>query len=182
MIAGGAGFDESVGQACAGRLLMGEKLDKYTSWRVGGPADRIYFPEGRADLQAFLRGLPEGEPTYWIGLGSNLLVRDGGIRGTVISTRGCLKEMKMLESDRVYVEAGVHCAKAARFCCDRGLTGAEFMAGIPGTVGGALKMNAGAFGGETWRIVESVDVIDGRGAVRTRSADEFDVGYRSVKG
>jgi len=126
--------------------------------------------------------LAEGEPLYWMGLGSNLLVRDGGIRGTVINTRGRLKEMYLMDSERVYVEAGVPCAHVARFCSDLGLTGAEFLAGIPGTMGGALKMNAGAFGGETWSIVDRVEMINQNGEVTLRGKQEFDVAYRSVKG
>ncbi|WKJ90829.1 UDP-N-acetylmuramate dehydrogenase [Methylomonas montana] len=165
-----------------GTLLSNEPLAKYTSWRVGGPAQRMYMPENKADLIEFIASLPEGEPLYWLGLGSNLLVRDGGIRGTVINTRGRLKEMYLADSERVYVEAGVPCAHVARFCSDLGLTGAEFLAGVPGTMGGALKMNAGAFGGETWSIVEKVEMINPRGAVIERDHHEFEVAYRSVKG
>jgi len=168
--------------AIKGTLLNNEPLAKYTSWRVGGPAQHLYIPENKADLIEFIAGLPAGEPLYWMGLGSNLLVRDGGIRGTVINTRGRLKEMYLADSERVYVEAGVPCAHVARFCADLGLTGAEFLAGIPGTMGGALKMNAGAFGGETWSIVEKVEMINPRGAVTHRDHHEFEVAYRSVKG
>ncbi|WP_446812166.1 UDP-N-acetylmuramate dehydrogenase [Methylomonas sp. 2BW1-5-20] len=168
--------------AIKGTLLNNEPLAKYTSWRVGGPAQHLYIPENKADLIEFIAGLPAGEPLYWMGLGSNLLVRDGGIRGTVINTRGRLKEMYLTDSERVYVEAGVPCAHVARFCADLGLTGAEFLAGIPGTMGGALKMNAGAFGGETWSIVEKVEMINPRGDVTQRDHHEFEVAYRSVKG
>ncbi|ATG92206.1 UDP-N-acetylmuramate dehydrogenase [Methylomonas koyamae] len=165
-----------------GTLLNDEPLAKYTSWRVGGPAQHMYIPENKADLIDFISGLPEGEPLYWLGLGSNLLVRDGGIKGTVINTRNRLKEMRLVDSERVYVEAGVPCAHVARFCADLGLTGAEFLAGIPGTMGGALKMNAGAFGGETWRIVDRVEMVNARGQVVERDQAEFEVAYRSVKG
>lgn len=165
-----------------GRLLEHEKLAKYTSWRVGGPADRLYIPQDRQDLINFIKALPESEPLFWMGLGSNLLVRDGGIRGTVINTKGRLKEMCLTGDGSVYVEAGVPCAHVARFCGERGLTGAEFLAGIPGTMGGALKMNAGAFGGETWAIVKSVEMLDSAGNVTDRQPRNFIVGYRSVKG
>ncbi|MDD1623073.1 MAG: UDP-N-acetylmuramate dehydrogenase [Methylococcaceae bacterium] len=168
--------------ALKGTLLTDEPLAKYTSWRVGGPAQRMYIPENKADLIEFIAGLPDGEPLYWIGLGSNLLVRDGGIKGTVINTRSRLKEMYLMDSERVYVEAGVPCAHVARFCSDLGLTGAEFLAGIPGTMGGALKMNAGAFGGDTWGIVDRVEMINPRGEVALRDHHEFEVAYRSVKG
>jgi D-alanine-D-alanine ligase len=165
-----------------GRLLKNEKLAKYTSWRVGGPADRLYVPADRQDLCEFIAALPDREALFWMGLGSNLLVRDGGIRGTVISTKGRLKEMKLADDGSVYVEAGVPCAHVARFCGEQGLVGAEFLAGIPGTMGGALKMNAGAFGGETWRIVRKVEMIDASGKVIVRQPRDFNIGYRSVKG
>jgi UDP-N-acetylmuramate dehydrogenase len=165
-----------------GRLLTNAKLAKYTSWRVGGCADRLYIPFDRADLIEFVGQLPATEPVFWMGLGSNLLIRDGGIRGTVINTKGRLKAMHRTEDGLIYVEAGVPCAHVARFCAEQGLVGAEFLAGIPGTMGGALKMNAGAFGGETWTLVKQVDMLTAQGQVIVRQADEFVVSYRSVKG
>jgi UDP-N-acetylmuramate dehydrogenase len=169
-------------QLSKGRLLKHEKLAKYTSWRVGGPADQLYIPQDRQDLIEFIKALPESEPVFWMGLGSNLLVRDGGIRGTVINTKGRLKDMSLTDDGLVYVEAGVPCAHVARFCGERGLVGAEFLAGIPGTMGGALKMNAGAFGGETWTIVNSVEMLDASGNVTQRKPGDFTVSYRSVRG
>jgi len=165
-----------------GSLLLNEPLAKYTSWRVGGPAERMYIPADRQDLCDFIKTLPAAEPVFWMGLGSNLLVRDGGISGTVINTKGRLKEMRLIGDGLVYVEAGVPCAHVARFCGEHGLSGAEFLAGIPGTMGGALKMNAGAFGGETWGIVKNVETIDVDGQVKQRQPEQFTVGYRSVKG
>jgi UDP-N-acetylmuramate--alanine ligase len=164
-----------------GRLLRNEPLAKYTSWRVGGAADRLYMPFDKQDLCEFIKSLPENEPLFWMGLGSNLLVRDGGVRGTVINTKGRLKAMYMNDDGSVYVEAGVPCAHVARFCVDQGLEGAEFLAGIPGTMGGALKMNAGAFGGETWRIVKSVEMLNANGDVTQRDPGHFEIHYRSVK-
>jgi len=169
-------------QLAKGRLLKHEKLAKYTSWRVGGPADQLYIPQDRQDLIEFIKTLPNTEPIFWMGLGSNLLVRDGGIRGTVINTKGRLKQMNLSSDGLVYVEAGVPCAHVARFCGERGLIGAEFLAGIPGTMGGALKMNAGAFGGETWAIVNSVEMLNASGDVIGRKAQDFRVNYRSVEG
>ncbi len=165
-----------------GRLLLGERLAKYTSWRVGGPAQRLYLPHDKADLIDFVKNLPADEPVFWLGLGSNLLVRDGGIRGTVINTKNRLKALSLAADGTVYVEAGVPCALVARFCGEHGLLGAEFLAGIPGTMGGALKMNAGAFGGETWGIVQQVETLDKTGAVNRRVPDNYDISYRSVKG
>ncbi|MDP1772952.1 MAG: UDP-N-acetylmuramate dehydrogenase [Methylobacter sp.] len=165
-----------------GQLLKHEKLAKYTSWRIGGPADQLYIPQDRQDLIEFIKTLPDSEPVFWMGLGSNLLVRDGGIRGTVVNTKGRLKEMGLTDDGSVYVEAGVPCAHVARFCGERGLIGAEFLAGIPGTMGGALKMNAGAFDGETWAIVKSVDMLDRSGKVTQRKPEDFKISYRSVMG
>lgn len=165
-----------------GRLLEEEPMARHTSWRAGGPAERYYIPADIDDLVAFLARLPVDEPVYWVGLGSNLLVRDRGVRGTVIATSGALNGLSLLDPERIRAEAGVASAKVARFSVEHGLTGAEFLAGIPGTIGGALAMNAGAFGGEFWSLVEAVEVVDRRGQRRTRPADDYRVGYRSVEG
>ncbi len=165
-----------------GFLLTNEPMARHTTWRVGGPADHYYKPADIADLALFIQQLPEDEPLYWLGLGSNLLVRDGGIRGTVIATSGLLSGIERLDSTRVRVESGVACAKVARFCAREGLAGAEFLSGIPGTMGGALAMNAGCFGGETWELVESVETLDHRGQLRKRTAADYQVGYRHVNG
>lgn len=156
-------------------------LAAHTTWRVGGPADRLYLPADTDDLAVFLRTLPPQEPLFWMGLGSNLLVRDGGIRGTVVCTRSRLKSFS-IQGNRVTVEAGLPSPLVARQCADAGLTGAEFLAGIPGTFGGALAMNAGAFGGETWELVDAVTTIDRKGEIRWRSPTEFSIGYRRVEG
>jgi len=163
-----------------GRVLRDEPMSRHTSWRVGGPADRYFEPADIGDLALFLAGLPAGEPLLWIGLGSNLLVRDGGVRGTVINTSG-LSELEWLEDGRLRVQAGVPCAKVARTTARAGYTGAEFLCGIPGSMGGALAMNAGAFGGETWAIVERAETIDRSGNLRTRGRNEFGISYREVR-
>jgi len=165
-----------------GTLKRNELMARHTSWRVGGPAERYFEPADLDDLADFLAQLPESEPLSWVGLGSNLLVRDGGIPGTVIMTSGLLKEIELLDEGLVRVEAGVACAKVARFCARHHLTGMEFLAGIPGTMGGALAMNAGAFGGETWQHVAAVETMDGRGQRHLRQPEEFEVGYRRVVG
>lgn len=164
----------------AGQLRFNELLLNHTSWRVGGVADRFYQPLDKADLISFLKTMPQSEPIFWIGLGSNLLVRDGGIRGTVIQTKNRLKAIHRVDEHRIYVEAGVPCALVAKFCAEQGLVGAEFLAGIPGTMGGALRMNAGAFGGETWRIVENVELLSRNGDVACFQAGEFQASYRRV--
>lgn len=165
-----------------GTLKLNEPMARHTSWRVGGPAERYYEPADLDDLAQFLSQLAADEPLFWVGLGSNLLVRDGGIRGTVIVTTGLLNEMSLLENGLVRIEAGVSCAKAARFAARQGLVGAEFLAGIPGTMGGALAMNAGAFGDETWPHVAAVETIDRHGHRFVRRPDEYEVSYRHVSG
>jgi UDP-N-acetylmuramate dehydrogenase len=157
-------------------------LAPFTSWRIGGPARQLYEPADLDDLARFLATLPPGEPVFWLGLGSNVLVRDGGIPGTVVVTSGLLNGLAALEWGRVRVEAGVACAKVARFAARSGLVGAEFLAGIPGTLGGALAMNAGAFGGETWALVERVETLDRAGRRRERPRADYQPGYRQVRG
>jgi len=168
-------------QTLRGSLKLNEPMARHTSWRVGGPAERYYEPADLDDLTEFLSQQDKTEALMWLGLGSNLLVRDGGIRGTVIITSGLLNEIELLEEGLVRVEAGVACAKAARFCARQRLIGVEFLAGIPGTMGGALAMNAGAFGGETWQHVVAVETIDGNGQRHLRQPEEFVVNYRHVK-
>ena len=165
-----------------GELRRDEPMAKHCSWRCGGVARRFYIPVDAHDLGVFLPGLAADEPVVWIGLGSNLLVRDGGFPGTVISLHGVLADLDWLDETTLRAGAGVTCAKVARVSARAGLTGVEFLAGIPGTVGGALAMNAGAFGGETWSHVRAVETIDRTGGLHTRSPDEYSVGYRSVTG
>ena len=162
------------------RVRRDEPMSRHTSWRVGGPADVFYTPRDRDELAAFLAGLPAGTPLMWVGLGSNLLVRDGGIRGVVICTHGAFMRLEHRERAGVYCEAGVPCARVTRQCASWGLGQAEFFAGIPGTMGGALAMNAGAYGGECWNFVRAVEVVARNGSCHTRRATEYQVGYRHV--
>jgi UDP-N-acetylmuramate dehydrogenase len=164
------------------RLSHNEPMAKHTSWRVGGPADIFFKPENIDDLAAFLRTLDRSVAVCFIGLGSNLLVRDGGVRGAVIATHGALDEIEQRSPTDVWIGAGVACAKVAKQCIKWGLGPAEFFAGIPGTVGGALAMNAGAFGGETWPHVIEVETIDRAGTRRRRPASDYQVAYRHVVG
>jgi UDP-N-acetylmuramate dehydrogenase len=165
----------------AGRVRRDEPLSRHTSWHVGGPAEVFFNPRDREELAAFLRALPADVPIQWIGLGSNLLVRDGGLKGIVVSTHGTLESLTRVDETTVRAEAGVACARIARQCIKWGLGPAEFFAGIPGTLGGALAMNAGAFGGETWRHVREVETIDRSGRTRRRAASEYRIGYRAVQ-
>jgi UDP-N-acetylmuramate dehydrogenase len=163
-----------------GEMRFDVPMRKHTSWRAGGVARRMYRPADLDDLLMFLRTLPEGEPLVAVGLGSNLLVRDGGLRGTVLLMHGALTELRLDADGSIYVEAGVAGAKLARFASLHNLRGAEFFAGIPGTIGGMLAMNAGCYGSEIWERVVQVQTVDRRGELRTRTPQDYQIGYRSV--
>lgn len=163
-----------------GVLTENASLKMLNTWHVGGNADRTYIPLDLHDLSLFLQSLPEDEPITWLGLGSNVLIRDGGIRGTVILTQGALNDLTLTEPGKIYTQAGVTCAKVAKFAARHHLVGAEFYAGIPGTMGGALAMNAGAFGGETWSTLSEVELISRAGQLTRYPRDAFQTGYRSV--
>ncbi len=165
-----------------GYLAFDEPMSRHVSWRAGGAARCYFEPADLSELMHFMTTLDEDEPLLWLGLGSNLLVRDGGFPGTVIATGKALQGISREDQCLWRVEAGVTCAKLARQSAAAGCAGAEFMAGIPGSIGGALAMNAGAFGGETWAIVTRVRMLDRRGQLHTRGVEDFQIGYRSVKG
>lgn len=169
-------------QKLRGRILSKERLAAYTSWRVGGAADFVYIPADLQDVADFLKQLPVDVPLLWLGLGSNTLIRDGGIDGAAIITQGALNGISQSDSFVVRAEAGVSCAQIARHTARLGLTGIEFLAGIPGTVGGALAMNAGCYGGETWQHVTKVETVTRTGDIKIRPAADYEVGYRHVKG
>ena len=166
--------------ALRGVLKHNVPMNKYTSWRAGGTAARMYQPADLDDLREFLRGLPADEPLYAVGLGSNLLVRDGGLRGTVLMLHGTLNALHLEMDGSIYAETGVPGAKLARFAALHNLQGAEFLAGIPGTVGGMLAMNAGCYGSETWEKVLRVQTVDRHGEVHVRVPDAYEIGYRHV--
>lgn len=164
--------------ALRGVLTEHEPMAQHVTWRAGGRARRAYVSADRDDLRAFLATLSPHEPVLFVGLGSNLLVRDGGYAGTVVlmhHTRGDLH----LEDGLVYADAGMASPKVARFAATRGYEGAEFLAGVPGTVGGALAMNAGCYGSETWNHVERVETIDRSGTMRVRTPADYAIGYRT---
>lgn len=164
-------------QGLRGTLRRNEPMAPHVTWRTGGAADRFYIPADLDDLAMFLRQLPHAEPLLFVGLGSNLLVRCGGFRGTAVLMHGPARRPELV-GGRIYAEAGVASPKVARFAALHDFAGAEFLAGIPGTVGGALAMNAGCYGGETWDIVERVLTIDRSGTVRKRTREDFEIGYR----
>ncbi len=157
-----------------GQLIRDEPMSRHVSWRAGGKASRCYRPADAEDLSAFLRGVPESEEIVFIGLGSNLLVRDGGFSGTVVLMHQTNARLHVRDGLLV-AHAGIAAPKVARFAAINAFEGGEFLAGIPGSIGGALAMNAGCYGSETWDIVDSVSTIDRGGTIRHRKREEFAV-------
>ena len=163
------------------KIELNHKLAPYTSWKIGGIADTFYIPKNLAELKRFLKGLPSNESLTWLGAGTNVLIRDGGVRGTVIYIKGKLNNIVKIAEGGLRAEAGVSCSRLVRRALNLGQD-ASFLAGIPGTIGGALAMNAGAFGDEIWRYAKAVEVINRYGEVRVKPANDFIAGYRHVKG
>jgi UDP-N-acetylmuramate dehydrogenase len=172
--------NQFIHSALRGTLQLGVDMRKHTSWRAGGMAERMYQPADLDDLVLFLKNIPIDEPLYAVGLGSNLLVRDGGLRGTVLLLHGMLNKLHLENDDSVYCEAGVPGAKLARFGARHNLRGAEFFAGIPGTLGGMLAMNAGCYGSETWEKVLRVQTVNRLGELHVRESGDYEISYRHV--
>ena len=167
-----------------GVMRFDEPMARHVSWRAGGRARVFFQPADLDDLCGFLATRDAREPLLFIGLGSNLLVRDGGFDGTVVLTHHALTGIEQLSSGvrpTFGARAGVPLPHLARFAAKHGGGGGEWMAGVPGTVGGALAMNAGCYGGETWEHVIAVQTVDRRGGLRVRQPTDYDVGYRHVE-
>ncbi|MBM3396990.1 MAG: UDP-N-acetylmuramate dehydrogenase [Betaproteobacteria bacterium] len=177
-----ADIDQIRNFGLGGDFRLREPMRSHTSWRTGGMAERGYFAKDLADLVRFIRTIPRDEPVNFVGLGSNLLVRDGGLRGTVVFTHWALRELVTDEEDSqlIRAQAGVAGPKVARFAATHNREGAEFLAGIPGTVGGALAMNAGCYGSETWEVIDKVMTLGRDGELRIRARDDFEIAYRRV--
>ncbi len=165
-----------------GQLANNVLLSKHTSWKVGGPARAMYKPADIDDLSVFLKILPNNEPLLFLGLGSNVLVRDGGFNGSVIMLRSLPDNVSLAGQSSIHSDTGITLAKLAKYCAKEGLSGAEFLAGIPGTLGGALAMNAGAHDSDIWSIVERVETLDRYGNFHKREKSDFTIDYRSVTG
>lgn len=165
-----------------GMWCENHKLSTYTSWRVGGAARYFYQPADLADLQQFLKEIPNDLPIFWLGAGTNVLIRDHGVDGLVICIHGCLEKIQQLDANTITAEAGVPCARLLQIGVREGMFDMAFLAGIPGTLGGALAMNAGAYGNTIWQYVRSVTTIDRHGDLKSRKANEFKIGYRQVNG
>lgn len=154
-------------------------LAAMTSWRIGGEANQVVKPSSAEQLALYFQNHTIPEHCVWLGLGSNVLMPDGGIDGLVVCTRG-MQQCHILSNGWVYADAGLTCAKFSRFCSRNGFPDGAFFAGIPGTIGGALAMNAGAFGGETWEWVQKTKLLIPNGEIMERQASEYTIGYRSV--
>lgn len=168
-----------------GEMRYNEPMSRHVSWRAGGCAARCYRPRDREDLLAFVQDQAPHMALHVVGLGSNLLVRDGGLEATVVLTHGALRHSTLLDQDGagavLEVEAGVPAPKVARLAAQAELAGAEFLAGIPGTLGGALAMNAGCYGDEIWNHVQSVTTLDRNGVIRVRTPQDYHIDYRHVQ-
>lgn len=161
-------------------LQQNISLKQLNTWRIGGEAEYFIEPETPQQLADFFSKYSDRfSQITWLGLGSNVLISDQGLKGLVISTTK-LKEITLLAPGLVYAQAGVPSAKLAKFCAKNNLAGGAFFSGIPGTIGGALAMNAGAFGSETWPFVQEIEVIDLHGKVTRKSVDNFAYAYRHV--
>ncbi|MFM8454020.1 MAG: UDP-N-acetylmuramate dehydrogenase [Gammaproteobacteria bacterium] len=158
-----------------------EILAPYTSWHIGGPAEIYFRPQNLGHLQEYLSSLAAGQKLTWLGLGSNVLINDNGINGVLIHTLNALKKLELDSDGLIYTEAGVTCAKFSKFAAKQGFVGAEFFSGIPGTMGGALRMNAGAWGGETWEHLIFADLINTQGEIKRYLKEDFEIFYRHIQ-
>lgn len=162
-----------------GKYLENVLLAKYTWFRVGGETRILFKPEDREDLQDFLKKKPPHIPFTVLGMGSNVLIRSGGIPGIVIKLGRGFSKIYLQDSLTFYVEAGVLDRNIALTAADHGLKGFEFLAGIPGTLGGALRMNAGAYGSEIKDILDRAFVLDALGNLHVLTVKDLQMGYRS---
>ena len=155
------------------------ELKDFNSWKVGGRAEQFLICDEKEILAAFIKKKKIKLPITLVGLGSNLLVRDGGIKGTVIVMHGGLRKIND-DDGMIYSEAGVSCSKLSKFTAKNGLADSAFFSGIPGTIGGALAMNAGCYGSETWDYVQKVLMINLNGDQVERNKSDFNISYRQV--
>ncbi len=164
-----------------GELIHNEPMYRHTNWRVGGKAEMFYVPSDKASLVQLMCQLPGNIPVFWFGQGSNLLVRDAGIKGMVVCTFKGMNVIERISVDQLYVQAGVPSAKVAKYCARHGMEGAEFLAAIPGSFGGAVAMNAGAYDEVTWSLVEQLECLDREGNIHWFDKTQISHAYRQVE-
>jgi UDP-N-acetylmuramate dehydrogenase len=164
--------------AVRGKLLRDEPLGPFTWFRVGGAVDILFMPEDEADLAAFLKALDAGVPVTPLGVGSNVIIRDGGVEGVVVRLGRGFNQVQVLDSASISAGAAVPDAILARKAAEAGIAGLEFFAGIPGTIGGAVVMNAGCYGSETKDVLVTATVIDRQGKVFLVSEADLHYTYR----
>ena len=161
------------------QILEEEPMKKHTTFRIGGPAEYLILPQTTEEIADVIKLCRQEEiPWYIVGNGSNLLVADEGVRGVVIQLLRNFNQIQV-EGCQIRMQAGAQNAAVAKRALDASLTGFEFAAGIPGTIGGAVVMNAGAYGGEMKDILKEVTVLDPNGMIRTIPAEELELGYRT---
>ena len=161
-------------------IYQNVELKNFNSWKVGGKAEQLLICDDKNTLASYIKNKKIKAPITFVGLGSNLLIRDGGIKGTVVVMHGGLSKINR-DNDLIYSEAGVSCSKLSKFTAKEGRSDSAFFAGIPGTVGGALAMNSGCYGYETWDFVQKVLMINLNGDQIVRNKLEFEINYRQVK-
>ena len=165
-------------------ILYDADLSRFTTLKTGGKGELVFVPKNLEEFSAVLKQTPVNIPVTILGLGSNALIPDVGIKGLVIILQGSgLNKLEQHADNLVNItaDAGVACGQFARFAARLGLTSMEFMAGIPGTIGGALAMNAGCYNGETWDLVSSVTTITRHGEIKTRDKAEYEIAYRTAE-
>lgn len=156
------------------------ELKNFNSWKVGGKAENFLICDDINKLVSFIKTKKIKFPITYIGLGSNLLIRDGGVKGTIVVMHGGLNKINR-DKNFIYAEAGVSCSKLSKFAAKEGFAESAFFAGIPGTIGGALAMNAGCYGSETWEYVQKVLMINLNGDQIIRKKSDFKINYRQVE-
>jgi UDP-N-acetylmuramate dehydrogenase len=164
--------------AVRGRIVRDETLAPYSWLRVGGPAEVLFLPADEADLQQFLLALDPAVPVTTLGVGSNLLVRDGGVEGVVVRLGKAFADLRLMDHNRIYAGAAALDAQVSRFAAEAGLSGLEFYTGVPGAIGGALVMNAGCYGDETQGVLVEAYAITRQGERAIFSVDDMGYSYR----
>jgi UDP-N-acetylmuramate dehydrogenase len=170
---------EIIKEKIKGKIVKNKSLKDYNTWKVGGEAEYFYEPKSIEDLKIFLNLVKDTEITF-LGNGSNVLIRDDGIEGCVVCLKNTFNNYKINKNNEIIIEAGLSCMKIAQITAKKNYTGLEFLCGIPGSLGGALAMNAGCYGGNIWEKVSKVTLINKDGKIIQKDKKDFTIGYRNV--